>query len=265
MGALGGGWGRDGNYEGQRGFWGGGFWGGCGGFEGGWRSSGGVLGVSSHISAAGSHPAPSPCTALRSSPPSAPRSASSFFLGGGEGGAHHEGQRAPGDPPHPPAAPPPHSPRVPAQPHGGEVPPAQLAHHQVAPVELIADVHRVVPAWGARRDPRGGHRTPLGDPPPSPPNTQDPPRHPGPPPRIRKRPHLWVPPSIMDPTLIWEPRGFADPLPILGPPLHFRPPPTRLGDPLPHFRTPPDLQTPLYTLEPPPFWDPPPILEPHMI
>lgn len=262
MGALGGGWGRDGNYEGQRGFWGGGFWGGCGGFEGGWRSSGGVLGVSSHISAAGSHPAPSPCTALRSSPPSAPRSASSFFLGGGEGGAHHEGQRAPGDPPHPPAAPPPHSPRVPAQPHGGEVPPAQLAHHQVAPVELIADVHRVVPAWGARRDPRGGAQNAAWRP------TPIPPQHPGPPPTPRTPPasgsaHICgSPPALWTQPSFGSPAGLQTPSPSWDPPYILGLPPQGLGTPSPILGH-PQICRPLSTLwnpplfgTHPPFWNP---------
>ncbi len=35
---------------------------------------------------------------------------------------------------------------VPAQPDGGEVPPAELPHHVVAAVEQVADLDRVVTA-----------------------------------------------------------------------------------------------------------------------
>lgn len=41
-----------------------------------------------------------------------------------------------------------HSLDVPAEPDGGEVAPAQLAHHVVPPIEQVPDFHGVVAAWG---------------------------------------------------------------------------------------------------------------------
>lgn len=59
-----------------------------------------------------------------------------------------------------------HSPNVPAEPDGGEVPPAQLAHHVVATVEEVPDPHWVIPSWGggAQRG-EGGSLAPQCPPP----------------------------------------------------------------------------------------------------